>query len=50
VSYALDGESYIMLRQAYLTPADTVQVGVMCCAPTGDGFPVTFEGLRIQAN
>jgi regulation of enolase protein 1 (concanavalin A-like superfamily) len=50
VSYALDGESYTMLRQAYLTPADTVQVGVMCCAPTGDGFRATFEGLRIQAN
>ena len=50
VLFSLDGEEFIMLRQAYLTPVEDVQVGVMCCAPTGEGFPVTFEGFVVQGN
>jgi regulation of enolase protein 1 (concanavalin A-like superfamily) len=47
VYYSLDGEAYTMIRQAYLTEAPTVQVGPMAAAPTGNGFPVTFEGFRV---
>jgi regulation of enolase protein 1 (concanavalin A-like superfamily) len=48
VSYSLDGGAYTMLRQAYLTEAETVRVGVMVCAPTGEGFTATFEGFIIR--
>jgi len=46
VFYALDGESYTLLRMAYLTSA-TVDVGPMCAAPDGNGFAVTFEGFAV---
>jgi regulation of enolase protein 1 (concanavalin A-like superfamily) len=49
VAYTVDGADYVMLRQAYLTPAEALQVGVMCCAPTGDGFTATFEGFRVES-
>jgi regulation of enolase protein 1 (concanavalin A-like superfamily) len=48
VSYSADGGTYTMLRQTYLTGAETVQVGVMVCAPTGDGFTATFEGFQVR--
>ena len=47
VSYALDGATYTMIRQAYLTEAGTVQVGVMCAAPKGDGFEVNFRDYGV---
>lgn len=48
VAYSLDGDHFIMIRQAHLTAADTVQVGLMAAAPKGDGFAVTFEGFAVQ--
>jgi uncharacterized protein len=45
VHYALDGVHYNLLRQAYFPPAETVDVGLMCAAPVGEGFSVTFEGF-----
>jgi regulation of enolase protein 1 (concanavalin A-like superfamily) len=48
VTYSLDGTAYPLLRQAYLTPAPAVSVGVMCCAPIGDGFTAVFEGFTIS--
>lgn len=48
VYYSLDGTQYTMLRQAYLTAANTVNVGVMCASPEGSGFPVTFEGFAVR--
>jgi len=48
VYYSLDGAAYLMLRQAYLMRAETVNVGVMCCAPTGDGFTARFEGFAVR--
>lgn len=47
VQYSLDGQSYQMLRLAYLTNTATLQVGLMCAAPQGEGFSVTFEGYKI---
>ncbi|MBN1563512.1 MAG: DUF1349 domain-containing protein [Anaerolineae bacterium] len=49
VAYSTDGTAYTMLRQTYLTPAETLLIGVMCCAPTGDGFTATFENLRVES-
>jgi len=37
-----------MIRQAHLSDAPTLQVGVMFCAPTGPGFAVRFENFAIQ--
>jgi regulation of enolase protein 1 (concanavalin A-like superfamily) len=48
VHWARVGEPYTMIRQAYLTAAPTLMVGPMCAAPTGRGFPATFEGFGVQ--
>lgn len=48
-SYALENEDYTMLRQSYLTEAYALQMGMMCAAPKGEGFPVTFRGFNIRA-
>ncbi|MBW4502178.1 MAG: DUF1349 domain-containing protein [Scytonema hyalinum WJT4-NPBG1] len=49
VQYSLDGNDYTMLRLAYLTPVETVNVGVMCASPQGNGFPMKFEKLTIRS-
>lgn len=48
VQYSLDGEHYTMLRLAYLTEAETVQVGIMCASPESEGFQVKFEEFKIE--
>ncbi|MEP0881229.1 DUF1349 domain-containing protein [Trichocoleus sp. ST-U3] len=48
VQYSLDGTQYTMLRLGYLTPAETVNVGVMCASPEGNGFSMKFEGFKIN--
>ncbi len=50
VEYSLDGESYILLRLAYLTTANQLQVGLMCASPDGDGFSVVFEEFSLIEN
>lgn len=47
IHYSFDGEEYTLLRLAYLTPAQTVNAGIMCASPDGKGFPITFEKLNI---
>jgi len=47
VYFSRDGETYTLIRQAYLSDADTLQVGMMCAAPKGDGFAVTFEDFSV---
>lgn len=47
VKYSLDGEQYTMIRLAYLTEAETVQVGPMCASPEREGFQVVFEDFQI---
>ncbi len=50
VYYALDGQAYTMVRQAYLTPAQVVHVGVTACSPLGGGgaFTAVFEDLTVK--
>jgi regulation of enolase protein 1 (concanavalin A-like superfamily) len=48
VSYSANGQTYTMLRQAHLTETQTLQVGVMVCAPTGSGVSATFEGFTVS--
>ena len=49
VSYSLDAKEYTMLRMAYLTSVEAVEVGIMCASPEGRGFSTTFEQLEIQS-
>ncbi len=48
VDYSLDGQSYSLLRMAYLVATEITQAGVMCASPDGKGFSVTFEGFNIR--
>ncbi|MFZ0710404.1 MAG: DUF1349 domain-containing protein [Terrimicrobiaceae bacterium] len=48
VFYSLNGVDYIMLRTAYLKSPPNLDVGVMCAAPQGPGFPITFSDLSIE--
>ena len=47
VKYSLDCEQYTMLRLAYLSEAQTLQVGPMCASPEREGFQVVFEDFQI---
>lgn len=47
VSFSLDGETFTLLRQAYLSDADSLQAGPMAAAPQGEGFEVRFEEFSI---
>lgn len=48
VHYALDGQTYHMLRLGHFSLVDTAQVGVMACSPEGEGFRASFEGLTVR--
>lgn len=48
VSYSLDGTTYTLIRQAYLTAEQTVNIGLMTAAPKGEGFNTVFEGFVVR--
>lgn len=48
VSVARPGEDFEMIRQAYLSEAATLQVGLNAAAPTGEGFQATFEDFTVE--
>lgn len=48
IQYSLDGKSYTMLRMAYLTEEETLQVGLMCASPESEGFQVKFEDFKLE--
>ena len=46
---SLDGEKYMSVRMGYFPKEKTVQVGIMCCAPTGGpSFDSTFQSLKLE--
>ncbi|UOG77099.1 DUF1349 domain-containing protein [Hymenobacter tibetensis] len=49
IQYSFDNKEFKMLRLAYFppTPGRKVQVGLMCAAPDGKGFPVEFEDFSV---
>ncbi len=47
IFYLNEAANYALLRMTYL-PYKTIQVGVMCASPDGDGFEVTFEDYQIN--
>jgi regulation of enolase protein 1 (concanavalin A-like superfamily) len=50
IQYSFDNKDFKMLRLAYFppTPGRKVQIGLMCAAPDGQGFPVEFEDFSIN--
>ncbi len=49
IYYSLDRQQYTMLRMAYLTLAETVDVGIMCASPEGKGFVTVFKEFKVQS-
>jgi uncharacterized protein len=47
IYYSLDGETYSMIRMAYLADVERLHIGMMACSPDGDGFEVTFEEFSV---
>ena len=48
---SLDGQKYMSVRMGYFPTQKTVDVGVMCCAPTGGrDFDSTFQSLKLEPN
>lgn len=49
IQYSFDNKDFKMLRLAYFppTPGRKVQIGLMCAAPDGKGFPVEFEDFVV---
>ena len=47
IQYSLNGEDYQMLRLAYLTRAETLQVGLMAASPQGEGCEILFEDFKL---
>lgn len=47
---SLDGEKYMSVRMGYFPPQRSVEVGLMCAAPSGTGFDSTFKGLRLETS
>jgi len=45
---SLDGEKYMSVRMGYFPTQKTVDVGLMCCAPSGQGFDSTFKSLKLE--
>ncbi len=48
VQLSTDGDTFTMLRLAYLVPGGETMIGPMCCSPDGDGFTVAFEGFHVM--
>ena len=48
-SFSLDGTKYDVIRQSYLTSASQLDIGIMACAPKGDGFSVTFHDFEVSS-
>lgn len=47
LSWSADGDAFAMFRMTRLTDGP-VRVGMMCAAPDGDGFAVTFDDFRMR--
>lgn len=48
ISYSFDNQEFTMLRLAYFPPNVPVQIGMMCAAPDGEGFPIEFDNFSVE--
>lgn len=44
---SLDGSKFTSVRMGYFPKQASVEVGLMCAAPSGPGFDATFKGLKL---
>jgi uncharacterized protein len=49
ISYSFDNKEFTMLRLAYFPLNVSVQIGMMCAAPDGKGFPIKFDNFTIDS-
>lgn len=45
---SLKGIQFTSVRMGYFPPGRPVEVGIMCAAPSGQGFEATFKDLKLQ--
>ena len=45
---SLNGIQFTSARMGYFQPNRPVEVGIMCAAPSGQGFEATFKDLKLQ--
>jgi regulation of enolase protein 1 (concanavalin A-like superfamily) len=45
---SLNGVQFTSVRMGYFPPSRPVEVGIMCAAPSGQGFEATFKDLKLQ--
>ena len=47
---SLDGAQFMSVRLGYFPPQPSVEVGIMCAAPSGPGFDASFKALQLKTN
>jgi hypothetical protein len=47
---SLDGAKFMSVRMGYFQPQRPVEVGIMCAAPSGQGFDASFKALRLETS
>jgi uncharacterized protein len=47
---SLDGTKFMSVRMGYFPTQRTVEVGLMCAAPSGQGFDASFKALKLETS
>ena len=47
---SVDGAKFTSVRMGYFPPNRTVEVGIMCAAPSGPGFDAVFKALKLESS
>jgi hypothetical protein len=47
---SLDGSKFMSVRMGYFPTRPTVEVGLMCAAPSGPGFDASFKALKLETS
>lgn len=47
---SLDGDKFMSVRLGYFPTQQTVEIGLMCAAPSGAGFDASFKALRLETS
>ena len=45
-----DGDKFMSVRMGYFPTQKTVEVGLMCAAPSGPGFDASFKALKLETS
>jgi regulation of enolase protein 1 (concanavalin A-like superfamily) len=47
---SLNGDKFMSVRMGYFPTQRTVEVGLMCAAPSGTGFDSSFKSLKLETS